>query len=140
MTTLLNEEEKVSIRHHTGYLNVQAASTFVLGVPASVETQFIIEGAMNRLLDAAVPRVRQHLETLDNIESQMVGNHELLQIKKIGEIEVNSTGEDREQRQLRQSYNYWVDSLCNMLGVSRNPFDKRLGHFGTGGINVRVAT
>ena len=48
-----NDQEKVRIRHHTGYSNVSAAQSFSLGVPAAVETAFLIEGAMNRVLPAA---------------------------------------------------------------------------------------
>lgn len=135
----LNNLEKVKVRHHCGYLNVQEAQTFVLGTPAAVETQFIIEGAMNRIIEEAIPEVRRHLNILDASEEQMVMNQELLQITKIDTITINSTGRDREQAQLRHTYNYWVDSLCNLMGITRNPFDKRLGHFGTGGINARVA-
>lgn len=136
--SFLNEQEKVKVRHHTGYLNVQAAQTFVLGTPAAVETQFIIEGAMDRVLAEAIPEVRRHLQILDGIEEQMIQNFELVQVQSLGEIQVNSTGRDREQRQLIQVYDRWVDSLCNLLGVARNPFDKRKGALGTGGINVSV--
>jgi hypothetical protein len=134
----LNEHEKVKVRHHLGYLNVQEAPTFVLGVPGAVETQYTIEGAMNRILEEAVPEVRRHIQILDSIEEQSIANHELLQITRIDTIDVNSTGEHREQRQLRQVYNSWVDSLANLLGTTRNPFDQRLKHFGLGGINARV--
>lgn len=129
----LTPEEKVKVRHHAGYLNVQAAQTFVLGVPAGVETTFIIEGAMDRVLEAALPEVRRHLQILDALEEQMIVDHELLAVNKLGEIEVNN----REQDQLTARYDYWVDSLCNLLGVVRNPFDKRLS--GRRGINVTVA-
>jgi hypothetical protein len=134
----LSEIEKVKVRLHLGYLNVQEAQTFVLGTPAAVETQFIVEGAMNRILEEALPEVRRHLQILDQIEEQMIQNLELLQITKIDTIEVNSTGQDREQRQLIQVYDRWVNGLANLMGVYRNPFDKRLGALGTGGLNVRV--
>ena len=135
----LSEQEKVKIRHHCGYLNVQASSTFVLGVPASVETQFLIEGAMMRIIPEAVPEVRRHLQILDQIENQAIQNLELLQITKLDTIEVNSTGPDREQRQLTQAYDKWVNSLCNALGASRNPFDKRTSGQPGGGLNLRVS-
>ncbi len=131
----LTEQEKVKVRHHCGYLNVADAATFVLGTPASVETQFIIEGAMNRVLESALSELRRHMQILDSLEEQMVCDHELMAVKKLGEIEVN----DKEQLQLTQRYNYWVDSLCNIMGVVRNPFDKRLDSGGTG-INARVAS
>lgn len=134
----LSAQEKVKVRHHCGYLNVQDAQTFVLGTPAAVETQFIIEGAMDRVLEAAIPELRRQLQILDGIEDQMVMNLELLQVQKLGEITVNSTGADREQRALIQVYDRWVDSLCNLMGISRNPYDKRKGALGTGGMNVAV--
>lgn len=134
----LSALEKVKVRHHCGYLNVQEAQTFSLGTPAGVETQFIIEGAMNRVLADALPEVRRHLRILDNIEEQMVCNLDLLQVKRLGEIEINNQGPDREQRQIIQLYDRWVDSLCNLMGVFRNPFDKRKGALGTGGVNVAV--
>lgn len=133
----LAKQEKVKVRHHLGYLNVQDAQTFVLGTPASVETQFIIEGAMDRILEEAVPEVRRHLQILDGLEDQMVNNHELMQIQKIDTIVVNSTGAHREQKELRKAYDDWVDSLANLFGVIRNPFDKRLRNYGRS-INTRV--
>lgn len=134
----LSLQEKVKVRHHLGYLNVEESQTFALGTPASVETQFMIEGAMNRVLPEAVPEVRRLLQVLDSIEEQQIMNLELIQVKKLGEIEINSTGEDREQKQLVQVYDRWVESLANLIGSYRNPFDKRLGKLGSGGINVAV--
>ena len=134
----LTAAEKVKVRHHMGYLNVQDAQTFTLGTPASVETQFIIEGAMNRVLAEALPLLREILSELDRIEQQRRCNRENIQVTQLGEISINSTGPDRELRQLVQEYDYTVDALANILGCVRNPFDKRKGHFGTGGVNVRV--
>ena len=133
----LTEQEKVKVRHHCGYLNVQDAQTFVLGTPASVETQFIIEGAMNRVLEAALPELRRHLSILDTIENQMVCGLENVEVTKMSEMNINSTGEHRAQRELRRAYNDWVGSLVNIMGVTRNPFDKR-GGYGLGGVNVSV--
>lgn len=135
----LSEQEKVWIRHYCGYLNVQEAQTFVLGTPASVETQFIIEGAMNRVLSEALPLIRRIMTVLDQIEQQMIQNLELLQITQIDTIRVNSTGPDKEQAQLKKQYLYWLGALCNALGIAQNPFDKRFSQSSIGGINVRVA-
>ena len=128
----LTPEEQVSVRHHCGYLNVSEASTFVLGNPASIETQFIIEGAMTRVMEHALPRLRKTLAILDSIEQQMVDDHELLAVTSLGEISINP----EEHKRLVAQYDYWVDALCNILGVIRNPFDRRLGR---NSINVRVA-
>lgn len=129
----LTDQEKVKLRHHTGYLNVGEAATFVLGTPAGVETQFIIESAFDRVLEVALPEIRRHMQILDGIEEQMVTDHELLAVEKLGEITVNT----KEQEKLTRRYDYWVESLCNLLGAYRNPFDRRLG---SRGINAKVAS
>ena len=41
----ITEDERARGRHHLGYMQVQEASTFVLGVPSGVQTAFMIEGA-----------------------------------------------------------------------------------------------
>jgi hypothetical protein len=124
-------EEKVRIRHHCGFLNVAEAYTFVLGTPSSVETQFIIEGALDRVLEAAMFEARRIVRILDKIEGQMDEDLELLAVTELGEIGINQ----KEQSQLTDRYDYWVASLCNLLGIERNPFDKRLA---TRGVNVSV--
>jgi hypothetical protein len=124
-------EEKVKIRHHLGFLNVAASATFVLGVPQAVETQFIIERAMDLVLVPAEPEVRRHLGILDCIEDQMNADRELLAVNEVGEIKVRGT----EMKELRVEYQYWRKSLANLLGVYPNPFDKR---FESGGVNIPV--
>lgn len=124
-------EEKVKIRHHLGYLNVTNAATFVLGIPQAVETQFIIERAFDLVLPEALTEARRHISICDSIESQMICDHDLLAVKKVGEIE---TRED-EHDKLRREYDHWRNALANVLGIYPNPFDKRF----TGGANVRVS-
>jgi len=129
----LTEQEKVRIRHHTGYLNVAEAYTFVLGTPSSVETQFIIEGAMTRVLESALPLLRDIVRRLDCIEDQMAEASELLDVSSMGEITI-----DPKLRQKRiAEYDYQCSALCNLLGVQRNPFDKRRMD---AGINIRVSS
>ncbi len=130
---VLSADQKAKVRHHCGYLGVSAAATFALGAPAAVETQFIIEQAMNKLLAESVPQLENLVGVCDAIEAQMVGDLELLAVNQIGEIAINQD----EQKQLVARYDYWVDALCNLLGVERNPFDKRLTGRGRG-LNVRV--
>ena len=126
----LIEEEKVKVRHHLGFLNVAEAYTFVLGTPAAVETQFLVEGAMNRVLESALTLVRKHLQVLDGIEQQKIDDLELLAVTKVGEIEIRAD----EQQALEQQYERWQASLANCLGIYPNPWDKR----GGSGLNVPV--
>lgn len=128
------EYEKTRIRHHLGFLNVAAAATFVLGTPAAVETQFLIESAMNRVLPEAEVLVRDLLGKCDSVEGQMADNQELLAITAVDEITVRQD----EFEALQKRYHYWRNALANAMGIYPNPFDKRFGSGGFGGINVRV--
>ena len=125
--------ERSNIRHHMGYINVSEVWTFVLGSPASLETTFVIEGAMNKILDEALPKVRQILTVLDAMEQQNIDDLELLSVSSLGDITVNP----KELRMLEGQYDKWVAMLANIMGVPRNPFDKRLE--AQGGINRSVA-
>ncbi len=130
----LTEQERVQIRHHLGYVNVSAGYTFALGVPAAVETQFMIEGAMNLVMPTALPQIRRIIGILDTIEAQKVDDLELLAVNRLDTIDVNQG----EQKQLDKQYDYWVNALANMLGSQRNPFDQRVFN-APGGINARVS-
>lgn len=127
----LTPEEKVRIRHHTGYTNAATVATAVLGSPSSIETMFIIEQAMNVIRPEAEPQIRRHMQILDGIEAQMIDDLELLAVSAVDEITIRPD----EQGQLEGRYLYWRDSLCNLLGIFPNPFDKR---FMNSGINTGV--
>lgn len=128
----LTTEEKVRIRHHLGFLNVAEAYTFVLGVPAGVETQFIIEGAMNRVLEAALPLLRQKLAQCDDLDARLTNEDvtDLALVAKLGEIE--SSGNAFEQ--LKGMLDHRRREIARILGVMPNPFDQ----VGWGGVNVPV--
>ncbi len=131
----LTPEEKVRIRHHLGYLNVQEAYTFVLGTPAGVETQFLIEGAMDRLLPTAVPLVRELVSKCDATEAQRFESQENLVAAQVGSITLRGR---EEQRDLAHSYDHWRNALANALGTTPNPYDLRPDHGLAGGLNVPV--
>jgi hypothetical protein len=76
----LTEHDKVRIRHHLGYNNVSRTFAFSLGIPSSMETQFIIEDAMNRVLEEAIPHVLRLVQILEGIEQQGIDDHELLAV------------------------------------------------------------
>lgn len=133
---MITEHDKVRARGHTGYGGVQQSSTFVLGVPAGVQTAFMIEGAWERLLPSMEAEFSKLLDKLDRVECQIEENMEDLAVTKIGDIEINKT----EFEQLVQRYQYWQGKLCNLLQVPPNPFDQRWNAWGgaSGSINVSV--
>lgn len=125
------DDEKVRIRHHLGYLNVAQGSTFVLGVPAALEPQFIIEIAMNKVLPAAEGLVRRLLANCDAAEEQIAENTQNVAATQVDEIALN----DKEFEQIVKRLNYWRGGLANALAIYQNPFDKRGA---TSAINRRV--
>jgi hypothetical protein len=118
---MFTPNEKARIRHHMGYLNVSEVSTFALGIPAAVETQYLIEGAMNKVLPDAEPIVRGIIAKLDLIDAQMVDDTELLSVRKVDEIELNP----EEMQLLRKEYRFRQRELGNLLGIEPNPYDQR---------------
>ena len=134
MAQTLTIEEKARIRYHMGYLGVQASQTFSLGIPAALQTQFVIEGAMDRLLPESFDKVRQLLARLEAIEEQIVEDQELLAVSKVDEIDIRPD----EFRQPVKQYMWWQNALANMFGIVPNPFDQRFVSWGTGagGINA----
>lgn len=131
----LTDSEKVRARHHLGYVNVSAVQTFVLGVPAAVQTEFMIEGALNKVLDEAEELVREHLRELDEIDCQLKSNKGNVEFSSAEEVTINPKAYEK----LRQRYLHWQGSLGNLLGVIPNPYDMRFGGRGGGyGINIGV--
>jgi hypothetical protein len=135
---MISEPDKIRGRHHLGYLNVNQGSTFVLGIPAAVQTSFVIENAWSKIIPAAEQLFRTLLDRLDMIEEQIVEDTEDVAVDKIDEIELRKD----EFAQLIKRYQHWQGALGNLLGVPPNPFDQRPflggGYSGGGGINVPV--
>lgn len=137
MPVIFADEEKVQIRHHLGYQQGQLSYTFALGVPASVQSQFPIEVAMDKLLPAAASMVRRHLQILEQIEMQGIEDYELMAVTKVGEIEVNK--DEHKQLYGPDGYLRWRASLANLFGIVPNPFDMRFNAVGGRSINARVS-
>jgi hypothetical protein len=132
---MITEEEKVKARSHTGYLNVAEQSTYSLGIPAGVQTQFVIEGGFKRILPQAEPLFRRHLKILDRYEELILEQAGNVQVEQLGQIKINQ----KAFRQLVGQYFWWVASLANMMGITPNPFDQRRSQWnGLGGTGVNV--
>ncbi len=134
----LADEEKVQIRHHLGFMNAQEAATFVLGVPASLETQFVIEAAFTKILPAALGLVRKLLARCEATEAQYFDDQENLAVEQVGSIKLRAD-EGEQLMQVGGRYDYWRQGLANALGIWCNPYDRRFAlGAGTSGINVSV--
>ncbi len=134
MAQPVTEEEKGRARHHMGYLEVEAAQTFVLGVPAGVQTQFMIEGALNRMTATGVARFRTLLCRLDGIEEKVFCGIDNADVDEVESIKMRR---DR-LAELARYYKIAQQALANLMGIVPNPFDQREWLMG-GSLNVRVS-
>lgn len=121
MSAVISENDKVRARFHLGYLNVEQAQTFVLGIPAAVQTTYMIEGALNRILPQALDKFIELLDRLDCVECELWGGMDLASVNKIAEIEVNPT----RRKELAGYYQVARQGLANLLGIIPNPYDQR---------------
>ncbi len=112
---------KERIRYHLGYLNVQPAAAITFGMPAPVQTLFLLENAMNLLLPVAEARVYNMIQILDNIENKMVQGQDYLPANKLGELEIRKEHIDM----LEDEYDRWASRLADQLGVVKYPFAQK---------------
>jgi len=125
----LAEEEKVRIRDHLAYLNTSELSTYVLGLPAGAETQFLIERAMDPFVkESALPLIRKILCELDDVDKQRAGVRASIATDAIGGIKLRDPAQAFAA--LDGEFIRLVGRLSNAFGVPRNPFDHRGSVFG----------
>ena len=139
---VLTEEEKARVRHHTGYPEVQPAASIQFGVPRPVQTAFLLESAMGLLLITAVPRVREILQILDDLEQKIIDAQCYLVADKLGEISLAGAGGDSQNRlatdRLEGEYVRWAQRLVDIFGVPLYPGSARFSNGGRKFGNIRV--
>lgn len=129
----LTDQEKVRIRDHLAYANTSELSTFVLGLPAGIEMQFLIEKAMSDfVLEEAVPLIREILCQLDENAATRRQVRQSMATAAIGAIQLRDPSE--ALKAVNDDYIWLIGRLANAFAIPKMPFDRR-----GGGINVRVA-
>jgi hypothetical protein len=134
---VITEEGKQRARIHMGYQSVQSSQTFVMGVPAGVQTQFMIEGAWARILPQAEADFYKLLDRMDRTLERIEESEENEEADAIGDIRLK----DKAFVKLVKRYLWWQGMLANLLGVMPNPFDQRFVSWGGnsgGGVNLPV--
>lgn len=86
-----------------------------------MQTTFMIEGALVRIMPEAVDKFRELLCRLDAVESEVYCGMDLASVEKVDTIAIRS---DRMQ-ELAKYYRLARSALANLLGVPPNPFDMR---------------
>ncbi len=128
----LTPEEKVRVRYHLGYAEVNEYTGFVAGGPAGLQSAWQVEGSMNRLLEASLPLVRSKLAACDALDDSRSDEDmvDVALVTKLGDIEISPLSFEHRDRMYQQR----VAELARALGVTVNPFDPARG----GGLNVSV--
>lgn len=115
---MLDNNTKERVRYHMGYLNTQPAASISFGVPVPLQTLFLLESAMNDLINsAAEDRVRRLVTILDNIECKMVEWQEYLSVSSVDDIKIRPDNID----QLEHEYCRWAARLSDELGAPLYP-------------------
>lgn len=135
MSAVFTPFEKGRIRYHLGYLGVQPAASLQFGIPRPIETIFLVETAMDKVIDDGFTpdKIRQLLGILDNVECLMQATLPNLQAMKMGQLELREDAEDAYERE----YNRWAARLADILGVPLYPYAKR-NRDAVDGVNIRV--
>jgi hypothetical protein len=132
---MLTPENKARVRRHLGYPSLSAASTFFLGNPAAMEPFFILENAMDALINSGEGLVLRHLDKLDELAEVLFYEGDTDVVKNVGDIEINP---DQFFQTVRR-YKWFQAEVANAFQVGPNPFDQRFtGMAGFGGINAPV--
>lgn len=122
----LTNAEKEACRYHLGYAGVTDAGSMTLGVPASRQTNFILEGAMTRLMPESEPRVRELLAELAKIEAELKCARGELHAARAGGVELRSLARgERITDALEAEHDRWAGRLGDVLGVPRYPYSSR---------------
>ena len=132
----LNQTERSRIKHFLEYPDwTSLAYSVQLGFPASSQPMYLLEGAFDRVTNAALESVRKDLCQLESIEHQLGEARSRLSAEQLGNLKVNMN----ELPMLRRELVWWGLVLANDLGVGPNPFSAMeiLGG-SSGGRNARV--
>lgn len=133
----LDQSERERVRYHLGYLNVAIGPSIQFGLPRPVQTLFIVEMAMDNLMEIALPRIRRMLQILDNIECRLVDSQSRLAAASLGELHI-----ERQQMQepdlLEKEYYRWGGRLADDMGVPFYAYSNRYKHGGPPSGNIPV--
>ncbi len=95
---------------------------------------YLLEGAFDRVTNAALESVRTDLCNLESIEAQLSEARGRLSAEQLGNLKVNM----KELPMLRRELVWWALVLANDLGVGPNPFSAMEILGGGGGRNAAV--
>ena len=125
------------IRYHLGYLEVSPAPSITFGIPALIQTNFLVERAMDLVIPAAEERVLKLIDVLDVIECRMIDGQKYLIASQLDSLTIRQDQIDK----LEDEYSRWASRLADILGCPLYPgsskFRRLFRDVGSGSIPVR---
>jgi hypothetical protein len=131
----LSESDKERARYHMGYLETEFAPSIVAGVPQPLQTVFLLEDALNRIVNQySVRRVRGILCTLDTIEAKMREALCQIGVMRLGDLELHPLKEKGRLAtdSLEVEYRRWASRLADVLGAPKYLYSDRSHKSGPG--------
>ena len=130
----LTDWDKGRCRRHLGYLGLSEAAGVAFGLPVPLQTMFILEDAMNRLLNTqAVEYAHKLLDRLDSLEDLSFEAAKTGLVAVAGKLTLhpqNRLGTDNIDHEYRKQADRLADHLC----VPKYPFSTRTRRSGPGGM------
>jgi len=117
----LQPDERARVKYHLGYLGVSNAASLSFGMARPIQTLFLVEQAMSNLLDDFLPKVRQILGIMDEVECRLVSAQSRLAAESLGDIRMR----EKEPDLLEDEYFRWGGRLADILGVPFYAYSNR---------------
>lgn len=132
MTTQFTLDERARIRRHLGYPNIQPAAGMSFGIPIPIETLFIVESAIEKIMPEAMNDVRRFVAQLDEVECQMAAARSTLGVSVVDGINIRPD----HIPMLENEYTRWQGRLADILGCPVYGFSARGNSSRAGNIPV----
>jgi len=126
----LTVAERERVRYHLGYPNVHPAAALTYGMVKPVQTLFLVESSIDKLLEDTVDRVRRILGIMDGIETKLTEAQDRLAANSLGDIQLRESEPD----QLEREYMRWGMRLSDILGAP--PYYLSPRYRGGGGVAI----
>lgn len=117
----LTAGEKQRIRYHLGYPALSTAASIQFGQPALTQTNFLIESALNRLLEESLEQVRSISNVMDNVETKLIEAQDRLAAIQLEDLHLR----EDESEKLETEYRRWGYRLGDICGCPVYPFSRR---------------
>lgn len=132
----LTPAEKGRVKYHLGYLGVGSVTSLQFGLPRPIQTLFLVEKAMENVLEDSLDQVRRILKVMDDIECRLVAAQSRLAATGLGDIKLR----DNEPDLLENEYYRWGGRLADIFGVPPYYYSNRYrNRGGMRGGNVPVS-